>query len=179
MTNFLLDVFIEDTQFATYLRNLRTPVWLLFQADGVRKSVTTPQVQTRSTAVFNFAIRLVLILPHLDKFYFKTSLCTLGENGTEVRIIANSQIRFTSLPTEPTRQFTYPLLSLQDHSMEVAIVSARASIKPLNLEAEEVIPTGPPRPRGPPGSGPPQGPGGWPPRRGYPPFSPQGRRPPQ
>jgi hypothetical protein len=95
--------------------------------------LTTSQVSAHATARFHSPFRLVLNLPSLDNSYFKTSLCTLSDDGTQVRILGNSQIKLTSLPTNPPQQFTYPLLSIQDTRVEVAIVTARATIAPVNL----------------------------------------------
>jgi hypothetical protein len=133
MRSFVLDIMFEETQFSGNLRSLPTPVWLSICADGIRQQPTTPQVPATTTAHFQYPIRLVLNLPALDGYYFKTRLCTYTEDRSSVRVLANAQIALSRLLVGVPQQFTYPLLAVQNTAMELAIVSARAAISPLDL----------------------------------------------
>jgi hypothetical protein len=134
MANFVLDIVLEDTQFSSQLRSLRSPVWLCVTTDGIRRQLTTAQVPATGTQRFRHPLRLVLNLPALDGYYFRTRLCTYGEDGSSVRVLANSQISLAKLPIGTAQLFTYPLLNCHNPAMELAIVSARAAISRVDLQ---------------------------------------------
>jgi hypothetical protein len=134
MANFVLDIVLEDTQFSSQLRSLRSPVWLCVTADGLRQQRTTTEVPATGTQRFHHPLRLVLNLPELDGYYFRTRLCTYGEDGSSVRVLANSQISLARLPLGTSQMFTYPLLNCHNPKMEFAIVRARAAISRVDLQ---------------------------------------------
>jgi hypothetical protein len=135
MANFVLDIVLEETQFSSQLRTLRAPVWLCVAADGIRQQPTTAQVPAKGTQRFCHPMRLVLNLPALEGYYFRTRLCTYNEDGSSVRVLANSQISLARFPTGTPQMFTYPLLNCHNTAMELAIVSARAAISRVDLQA--------------------------------------------
>jgi hypothetical protein len=136
MTNYVLDVMIEEVQFSGALRALPGPVWIVLQVDGVSRRIDCPHVNPAVTARMRFTARLVLNLPDLEGNYFKTSLCTYNDDQSRICVLANSQIKLTALPTGLPQHFTYPLLSCQDVTVDAAIVSASATISPIPREPE-------------------------------------------
>jgi hypothetical protein len=132
MATFLLDVVLEEAQFASSLLGLARPIWLLFRADGFLKQITTPQIAPVNTARFQFPFRLVLALPYLDNHHLKTSLCTFGAASRQVEVLANAQIRLTSVALSNGQPFTYSLLSIAHPATALALVSARATVAALD-----------------------------------------------
>jgi hypothetical protein len=133
MANFLLHGVIQDVQFATKLRTLVTPVRLTLRAEGAHQQVTTGQFLANVTPHLHFPFCLALSLPALDNSHLKTSLCTLTSDHQRVCVLANSQIRFTHLPHEAGQEFTYSVLCVSNTNVVLALVTARCTIKRLDI----------------------------------------------
>jgi hypothetical protein len=132
---FLLDVIIEEVQFHGYLRSLPTTVWIIIKTDGVRQAVRSDAVWPRQTARLNLQLRLVLDLPCLEGYYFRTSLCTFTPDRSQVKVLASSQIALQSLPNDPCHSFTFPLLKAGDPSTEAVIIGAKTVLREIDLQA--------------------------------------------
>jgi hypothetical protein len=133
MTGFLLDVQIEELQFSGYLHTLHPSVWLLLKADGVHQTIRGPQMSTLTTARFQFPCRLVLNLPCLEGYWFKTSLWSFDPNQSRQIAIASAQVRLENLPKSQFQRFSYPLLNVQNPKVTAAMVTATAAIRPIAL----------------------------------------------
>lgn len=131
MVRALLDLIIDETQFAGTIRTRQGPVWLVIHPDGLSQTVTTPRVSPISTAHFNMPIRLLLSVPSLSAGYLKVSLHGLSRDWAGVEVLATSQIKLMYLPTGTAKEFRFPLIRKGTTSEEAAVVSARGVISEI------------------------------------------------
>jgi hypothetical protein len=131
MSGFLFDIQIEELQFSEYIHALHGTVWLLLKADGIQQTIKGPQMSTRGIARFQFPCRLVLNLPQLEGYWFKSSLWSFDENQGRQIAIASSQVRLDTLPKAGAQRFSYPLLNVQNSRVTAAMVTASTSIRPI------------------------------------------------
>lgn len=132
--NYLLDLLVEEAQFATCVRSRGMPVWLVMRADGGSKSVTTKPVSP-STAHFHMPVRWVLNLGTLDRAYLKVSLHSSTDDPNYSVIVASAQIRLSDIATHCPQELTFPLLLQSNTSVEAAYVTVQANISPLQFRS--------------------------------------------
>lgn len=129
--NFLLDLLVDEAQFAGCIRSRGMPVWLVIKADGVGTSIATKPVAP-STARFQLPVRWVLNLMSLESAYLKISLHSSGDPNYNV-ILASAQIRLSDIATRPAQNLTFPLLLHNNTTVEAALITIQANVSPLNF----------------------------------------------
>lgn len=151
---FILDILLDEGQFSSYLNQFVSPMWLVFSADGLSKSVSTQRVLPNSTVRFNFATRLILNLSSIDNAFLRVSLCTvLDSDPTKQKLIASSKINLNALTPGRCSKITFPLLDAIDHRREAALLSVQASLNDLR-QVSQIRNTYPTVPRQGPAPGP-------------------------
>lgn len=129
---FLLDILLDEGQFSPYLNQVLSPMWLIFSADGLSKSVSTQQVLPNTTVKFNFSTRLILNLQSLENSFLRVSLCTvLDSDPTKAKLIASSQMNLNVFTPGKCMKATFPLLDALNHNKEAALLSIQASLSDL------------------------------------------------
>ena len=134
---FLLDVLLDEGQFSPYLNQFVSPMWLVFSADGLSKSVSTPRVLPNPTVKFNFATRLILNLVNIDNAFLRVSLCTVSDSDpTKAKLIASSKMSLSALTPGRCSKITFPLLDTLDHRKESALLSFQISLSDIRAVSQ-------------------------------------------
>ncbi|OHT04774.1 hypothetical protein TRFO_06220 [Tritrichomonas foetus] len=146
---YIFDILLEEGQFSPSLKRIVSPMWLVFQANGLSKSVSTKGVLPQSIVKFNFGSRLILQLPNLDNAYLTISLCTVsGSDPTKVSLIACSKMKLSSFANGQCTKINFPLIDAVNRQQEVALLSIQASMSDLNA-VTQIRHTYPGLPQGP------------------------------
>ena len=143
MTKYVLDLLIRDAELFTPCSWLRAPIWVDISADGLQKKFSTSQVAPCPHPSWNSGARLVLKLNTLTGSHFKAALMSYGPDGQPFPV-AMSQIRLETLQLGMVRKFSFPLMLVQDYSIQAASLSVTATISALaQLQGHSVAPARP------------------------------------
>ena len=152
MTKYVLDLLIREAELFTPCSWVTNPIWIDISADGLQKTFSTSRVSPCPHPSWNCGARLVLKLNTLAGSHFAASLMTNRQDGQPVAV-ARSQIRLETLPLGTPRKFAFPLMFVQDYSVQAASLCVTATISALSqLQSYSVAPARPPeyRPAPPP-----------------------------
>ncbi|OHS98813.1 hypothetical protein TRFO_01873 [Tritrichomonas foetus] len=123
MSQYILDIMVNSADLSPDIQSLKSPLWLIFKADGNNHNCQTPQVKP-SSPVWNYGFRLIISLPDLSGAYLFVNLCTTNQKTKQIVLLGNSKVSIKGLPVGYPKKFAFPIMN----SKNTAIIAAKLSL---------------------------------------------------
>ena len=130
----ILDVVIQEGQYVGDTDDVEGSLWFVVACDGTTQPFSTipTGLSERLTSKWDFPRRLILQVDDISRAYIFFTLCTYGKDGVGVIPIARSRICLRSLPIGSPKQFTFPMMSVKNSSLEVMQIKVLATLSLLS-----------------------------------------------
>jgi len=126
--SWILDLVIRDAEIKEEYSNIEKPIWFVVSANGLNQPFSTPQVTPTKSPKWNYPARLVLKFSDITTAYLYVTLCTFGNDNNVIIPLARARVGLRTFPIQNPRQFTFPLMNVNDLSQEFSTLRLIATI---------------------------------------------------
>ena len=123
---YMLDLELGPGKLDDHVVKRYKSVWLQIRVDGWPETYYSSKVRAKKDVTWVLPARMLPSVQNLTNAFIYVTLCGEGKSGTDE--IGAAKISLSKIPVGPPQVITFPVVSVQNFALGVAMCTIKASI---------------------------------------------------